>query len=100
MTNPLDRLHKELLAITDPVERAQALTKVFAGIPELQTKLRLARKAVVDELHTDRHMSFGEIGALLGITRGRVKQIFDEQTLSGTKLYPQATSRTDDPGGS
>ena len=86
MSDRLNRLQRELEAIHDPQDRAKAISAVLAGIPDFQKGLRERRQADLLALHTTHGMSYGQIGALLGITRGRAKQVIDGQTVSGRYL--------------
>jgi DNA-directed RNA polymerase specialized sigma24 family protein len=74
MTDPLAPL-RELGAIPDPVERAKAIGAALKALPDVNAELRAARQAVVLELRTKQHMSYGRIAELLGLSRGRVQQI-------------------------
>lgn len=84
MTDPLAPLRK-LSAIPDPVKRAKAIGAALKVLPEVNAELRAARQAVVVELHTDQHMSYGDIAKLLGLSRGRVQQIAEGRSTGKRK---------------
>lgn len=60
--------------IEDPAERARELGRRLADLPVFQTRLRELRRAAINEMRA-KGMSFAEIGAEIGLTRGRVQQI-------------------------
>jgi hypothetical protein len=82
----LIRLLGDLQAITDRPDRAKALSAVLGGVPALQAELRRLRQNLLTELHEKDGLSYGQIAAITGVTRGRVKQIIDGQTVSGRTL--------------
>lgn len=86
MDSRLIRLLRDLEAIADPQDRAKALSAVLGGVPELQAELRRLRQKLLTKLHDEDGLSYGQIAAITGITRGRVKQIIDGQTVSGRQL--------------
>lgn len=96
MNDRLTRLQKELEAIPNPQDRAKAVTDVLRDLPELQEALRVVRQQDLARMHTDDGMSFGQLGALLGITRGRVKQIVDGQRVSGRYLKKATDEAAED----
>jgi DNA-directed RNA polymerase sigma subunit (sigma70/sigma32) len=79
--------------------RAQELTAALKALPDFHADLRRARQAVAVELHKSRRRSFGDIGKLMDITRGRAKQIVDGQTKSGSKLYGDGGEKSPTSGG-
>lgn len=86
MSDRLNRLQKELEAISNPEDRAKALSDVLSGLPDFQKALRELRQSALTDLHLNQGMSFGQIGSLIGVSRGRAKQIVDGQTVSGRYL--------------
>lgn len=86
MDSRLIRLLRDLEAITDRQDRAKALSDVLGGVPDFQAGLRRLRQDLLTELHDEDGLSYGQIAAITGITRGRVKQIIDGQTVSGRTL--------------
>jgi hypothetical protein len=82
----LTSLLRDLQAIADRQDRAKALSGVLGGIPDLQATLREVRQDLLTELHNEDGLSYGQIAAITGVSRGRVKQIIDGQTISGRLL--------------
>lgn len=67
----------DLARITDPAERAKAAGQLLEDdVPHLQSAIREVRQAAVAELRT-KGLSFAEIGAVIGVTRARAKQILE-----------------------
>lgn len=63
------------LALTDPSERAKALSRIIDAVPHLQTRLRELRKAAYQEMHDQLGMSWQEIADDQGVHRNRAAQI-------------------------
>jgi hypothetical protein len=82
----LIRLLGDLQGITDRRDRAKALSDVLGGVPEFQKALRHLRQDLLTELHDEDGLSYGEIAKVVGVSRGRVKQVIDGQTVSGRLL--------------
>lgn len=85
MRDRLKRLLRDLHAIPNPEDRAKAYSDVLGYVPDFQAELREHRQGVLAELHNG-GLSYGQIAAITGITRGRVKQIIDGQRISGRLL--------------
>ncbi len=66
----LDRLRR----IPDPVGRAQAATELLAEQQRLVVELARLRREALAELRAQGH-SFGRLGELMGLSRGRIAQI-------------------------
>jgi len=81
----LNQLLRELQAIPDPQDRAKAYSDVLGVVPGFQAELRELRQSLLTELY-DTGLSYGQIAAVTGVTRGRVKQIIDGQRVSGRFL--------------
>jgi len=62
-------------ALDDPAERAKALSEVLAALPDVQAVLRTERQEAVRTLHEDLHLSWAQIGEILGVHRNRAAQI-------------------------
>lgn len=84
MTDPFAPLRR-LGTIADPVKRARAIGAALKQLPEVNAELRAVRQAVVLELRTEQHMSYGQIAGLLGLSRGRVQQIAEGRTTGKRK---------------
>lgn len=97
MDSRLISLLRDLQGITDRPDRAKALSAVLGGVPELQAELRRLRQSLLTELHDEDGLSYGQIAAITGITRGRVKQIIDGQTVSGRALKKQPDNAKEAP---
>ena len=97
MSDRLNRLQADLEAINDPQDRVKALAVVLGGISDFQKNLRQMRQDVLTELH-DGGMSYGQLGALMGISRGRAKQIIDGQTISGRYVGKKEAPEAEAPG--
>ena len=67
----------------EAADRAQRLTALLDEWPDAHARVRALRQAAVKELH-DGGMSYRKIGALLGISFGRVRQILDGDTSSAS----------------
>ena len=59
----------------DPVRRGQRASSLLAHYQQRATELARLRKAAIEEAHRERGMSYTEIAAALGITKGRITQI-------------------------
>lgn len=59
----------------DPVHRGRRATELLTLYQQRATELARLRRAAVEEAHRDRDMSYTEIAAAFGITKGRVTQI-------------------------
>ena len=59
----------------DPIRRGRRATELLTTYQQRSTELARLRKAAIEEAHRDRDMSYTEIAAALGITKGRVTQI-------------------------
>lgn len=97
MSDRLNRLQKDLEGIGDPEDRAQAVSEVLAALPTFQAAMRELRQIDLKDLHENRGLSFGQLGKLLGITRGRAKQIVDGQTVSGRYLKKSEPAAGENP---
>lgn len=73
----------EVEQIPDPVERALEVGRRMEQIPALHTRLREIRQAAVVQMHDEQHLSYAEIGRLLGMHRNRVQQIYQGRTGGG-----------------
>ncbi|TDC93632.1 hypothetical protein E1161_09320 [Saccharopolyspora aridisoli] len=60
---------------TDPIRRGQRATDLITIYQQRATELARLRKAAIEEAHRELGMSYTEIAAGLGITKGRVTQI-------------------------
>jgi hypothetical protein len=59
----------------DPVRRGRRATTLLTIYQQRAAELARLRKAAIEEAHRERDMSYTEIAALLGITKGRITQI-------------------------
>ncbi|MDQ0380290.1 hypothetical protein [Amycolatopsis thermophila] len=59
----------------DPIRRGQRASSLLMLYQQRATELARLRKAAIEEAHRERGMSYTEIAAALGITKGRVTQI-------------------------
>jgi hypothetical protein len=59
----------------DPVRRGRRATELLTIYQQRAAELARLRKTAIEEAHHDRGMSYTEIAAALGITKGRVTQI-------------------------
>lgn len=59
----------------DPVRRGRRATTLLTIYQQRAAELARLRKAAIEEAHRERGMSYTEIAALLGITKGRITQI-------------------------
>lgn len=59
----------------DPVRRGKRATTLLTIYQQRAAELARLRKAAIEEAHRERGMSYTEIAALLGITKGRITQI-------------------------
>jgi hypothetical protein len=59
----------------DPIRRGQRATELLTMYQQRATELARLRKAAIEEAHRERGMSYTEIAAALGITKGRITQI-------------------------
>lgn len=59
----------------DPIRRGQRATELLTIYQQRATELARLRKAAIEEAHRDQGMSYTEIAAALGITKGRITQI-------------------------
>lgn len=67
----------DLAQITDPAERAKAAGQLLEDdVPLLQSAIREVRQGAVAELRA-KGLSFAAIGAEIGVTRARAKQILE-----------------------
>jgi DNA-directed RNA polymerase specialized sigma24 family protein len=64
-------------------DRALRLTALLDEWPDAHARVRSMRQRAVKELH-DGGMSYRKIGAMLGISFGRVRQIIDGDTSSAS----------------
>jgi hypothetical protein len=60
---------------TDPVRRALRATALLTQYQQRATELARLRKAAIEEAHWDKNLSYTEIAAALGISKGRITQI-------------------------
>ncbi|MDX3759314.1 sigma factor-like helix-turn-helix DNA-binding protein [Streptomyces sp. AK02-04a] len=72
----------------DAAERAKRLTELLDELPGSQSKAREMRQKAVREMR-DQGMTLREIGTLLGISFGRVRQIADGVTNPRTQKMPK-----------
>ena len=67
-------------------ERAVRLTELLDEWPDTHAKVREMRKQAITELHDEgRGLTYREIGTLLGISFGRVRQIIAGETAGQAK---------------
>ncbi|MGW5791000.1 sigma factor-like helix-turn-helix DNA-binding protein [Saccharopolyspora sp. NPDC003752] len=59
----------------DPIRRGQRATELITTYQQRATELARLRKAAIEEAYRERDMSYTEIAAALGITKGRITQI-------------------------
>ncbi len=59
----------------DPLRRGQRATTLLTIYQQRTAELARLRKAAIEEAHCERGMSYTEIAAILGITKGRITQI-------------------------
>ncbi|GAB3565985.1 hypothetical protein GCM10027445_12070 [Amycolatopsis endophytica] len=59
----------------DPIRRGQRASSLLMLYQQRATELARLRKAAIEEAHRERGLSYTEIAAALGITKGRVTQI-------------------------
>ncbi|MEV0090428.1 sigma factor-like helix-turn-helix DNA-binding protein [Streptomyces sp. NPDC050738] len=70
----------------DAEERALRLTELLDEWPGAHAKVREMRKKAIAELHDEGHgLSYREIGVLLGISFGRVRQILADESSGQAK---------------
>lgn len=70
----------------DAEDRARRLTELLDKWPDTHKRVREMRQQALAELHDGGNgMSYREIGALLGITFGRVRQIIAGETAGQAK---------------
>jgi hypothetical protein len=62
-------------ADTDPLRRARRATTLQTHYQQRATELARLRKAAIEEAHREQNISYTEIAAALGITKGRITQI-------------------------
>jgi hypothetical protein len=62
-------------ADTDPLRRARRATTLQTHYQQRATELARLRKAAIEEAHREQNLSYTEIAAALGITKGRITQI-------------------------
>jgi DNA-directed RNA polymerase specialized sigma24 family protein len=91
----LSQLLRDLQAIPDQEDRAKACSELIGSIPDFQAELRKLRRDDFADLHKA-GMSYGQIASAVGITRGRVKQVVDEQIVSGRLLKKTPPADTDE----
>lgn len=65
---------ERLEEIADPAERAREIGRRLGEIPGFQERLKVMRQNAILEMRA-KGMSFAEIGAELGMSRGRAQQI-------------------------
>src|SRR5699024_3360814 len=59
----------------DSLRRGQRATELLTLYQQRATELARLRRAAIEETHRERGMSYTEIAAALGITKGRITQI-------------------------
>jgi hypothetical protein len=59
----------------DPLLRGQRATRLLTVYQQRATELSRLRKAAIEEAHHDRGMTYTDIAAALGVTKGRITQI-------------------------
>lgn len=59
----------------DSLRRGQRATELLTTYQQRATELARLRRAAIEETHRERGMSYTEIAAALGITKGRITQI-------------------------
>lgn len=59
----------------DPLRRAQRAAALATRYQQRATELARVRKAAIEEAHRDKNLSYTEIAAALGISKGRITQI-------------------------
>lgn len=59
----------------DPVRRGRHATELLTLYQQRTTELARLRKAAIDEAHREQGMSYTEIAAAIGLTKGRITQI-------------------------
>lgn len=60
---------------TDPLRRARRAAALATHYQQRATELARVRKAAIEEAHRDQNLSYTEIAAALGISKGRITQI-------------------------
>lgn len=75
---------REALAITDPGDRARALTGVVRTLPQMASEVRAARQAAVLELR-EAGWSHAQVAELLGVTRGTAQAIAEGRSRGGRR---------------
>lgn len=78
--------------IPTPAERARAAGEMLEAAPELPTALREVRQTAVAEMRAT-GLSFAELGAELGVTRARAKQILDGDSRNPRARRAQAADQ-------
>ena len=69
------------------------MKETSARAADLTREAARLQREVVQKLHVNEHLTGGEIAAVLGVTPGRVSQLFK---VSQTKSGPRATRRPGD----
>jgi len=75
-------------ALTDPAERAKALTDVLRQLDDLAAEVRADRRAAVLELRAA-GQSHQDVANLLKVSRGRAQQIAEGRS-NGRRAEPES----------
>lgn len=59
----------------DPIRRGRRATELLTVYQQRAAELARLRKTAIDQAHRDQGMSYTQIAALIGITKGRITQI-------------------------
>ncbi|WIY00076.1 hypothetical protein QRX60_39420 [Amycolatopsis mongoliensis] len=73
-----ERVHHD----PDPIRRAKRSTALIETYMGRVAELSRLRKEAIEQAHDDGGMSYTEIAAALGITKGRITQIRSQSTPS------------------
>lgn len=60
---------------SDPIRRARRASALMTQYQQRATELARVRKAAIEEAHREKDLSYTEIAAALGISKGRITQI-------------------------
>lgn len=80
----------------DPAERAKRLTELLNRWPDLHKEVRAMRQQAVSELRSENHMTYKEIGVLLGVSLSRARHIAEGITNPVKQKAKKATDTAPD----